>query len=525
MLKKYLSRFFLDANEKAFIRHCETLNYDKPVRDPDGEILIDLFPVSSSIIVFSHFLAELQTRRKSRIVSFSSETGFNGLINRHSILKKTQCIFRSFGVTGHVRVSRFKPSIRARASLLYADIRSRRLDKQAFLALNAEGIKIGDLIYDSYLREHNLPTINFEDQRFWKMVDFACRVLYFWIEYLESHTVYNLIISHEVYIIYGIIARLAMSQNIPVYSIGDMQLYHMDEKNYLNSLSFLCYKKIFAGLNDNEQIMARKVADDRLKKRLSGHESEDLVYAAKSSYGEANLSKRVLKESSKFKVLIATHCFLDNPHGYRWMVFPDFLEWLEFIGGMANELDYDFYLKTHVDVLKENIPIIASIIARYPKLIWLSSDVSHQQLIAEGIDAVLTVHGTIAHEYAYLGKTVVCAGDNPHIEYNFSLLATNSRDYREIIINLPNLELNIDKNEIREFAYMHYQYFSVSDWLFRDFNDYLSYIGGYGQRHVSRVYRYYLDNYSKPDSIQQIRQIIGNYIDSGEYYLHRGMYS
>jgi len=28
-------------------------------------------------------------------------------------------------------------------------------------------------------------------------------------------------------------------------------------------------------------------------------------------------------------LIVFLHDFFDSPHGYRWMLFPDFLEWIE----------------------------------------------------------------------------------------------------------------------------------------------------------------------------------------------------
>ena len=80
-------------------------------------------------------------------------------------------------------------------------------------------------------------------------------------------------------------------------------------------------------------------------------------YSSKSAYGE-HKDERLLKESSRIKVFIALHCFFDSPHSYGCNLFPDFYEWLDFLGKISLETDYDWYMKTHPDYLPGNIPII-----------------------------------------------------------------------------------------------------------------------------------------------------------------------
>ena len=55
---------------------------------------------------------------------------------------------------------------------------------------------------------------------------------------------------------------------------------------------------------------------------------------------------------------------------------------------------------------------LIKLIKKYPKIKMLPSNASHNQLIKEGIDYVLTCYGTIAHEYAARNITVINASIN-----------------------------------------------------------------------------------------------------------------
>ena len=71
------------------------------------------------------------------------------------------------------------------------------------------------------------------------------------------------------------------------------------------------------------------------------------------------------------KILIATHCFFDSPHSYGNNLFPDFHDWLDFLGNMTEETDYDWYIKTHPDYVQGTMEIIESFIVKNTNIYWV----------------------------------------------------------------------------------------------------------------------------------------------------------
>ena len=51
-------------------------------------------------------------------------------------------------------------------------------------------------------------------------------------------------------------------------------------------------------------------------------------------------------------------------------------------------------------------------------------------------------------------------GDNPHINYNFSITPKSKKEYESNLNNIKNLNYHIDRNEIYEFYYMNYIYYN-----------------------------------------------------------------
>ena len=137
----------------------------------------------------------------------------------------------------------------------------------------------------------------------------------------------------------------------------------------------------------------------------------------------------------------------------------------------------------------------------------LPEDISHHQIISEGINFALTVHGTIGFEYAYFGVPVINASqNNPHISYDFNIHAKNIEDYSEVLLNLNKLKIKINKNEIYEFYYMHNIYYETNFFI-KDYENFLIEIGGYKNLFNPGIYDKLIEKINEII----IRKIIKNY--------------
>ena len=73
--------------------------------------------------------------------------------------------------------------------------------------------------------------------------------------------------------------------------------------------------------------------------------------------------------------------------------------------------------------------------------------------------AAFTVHGTVGHEFAYMGVPVVNAGDNLHIAFDFNINPETVEEYTRCIANAAHLDHPVDRQQVEEFYYMHNFYF------------------------------------------------------------------
>ena len=313
---------------------------------------------------------------------------------------------------------------------------------------------------------------------------------------------------------------MAYESGVPVY-FPTIRSIGRQDRQYSGTSFFRHYREIFRSLPPEEQRNAILLAKRALERRLSGEVGVDMPYSTKSAFGKFNGDERVLRKSDKIKVLIATHCFYDNPHGVGEILFLDFYEWLRYLGSISEKTDYDWYLKMHPDPLPGTEAIIREIIREFPRITFISPEVSHHQLVRDGINFVLTVYGTVGQEYPALGVQVINAGYNPRIAYDFNWHPKTLAEYEDYLLNLDKLHKDMKMEEVYESYYMH-NYYSLADDLF--LNSYRECIQKLSteDRVGSAIYDYFLNQLTEAKHREIIANIRG-YLDSGKrYYFSRG---
>lgn len=507
-----LTKDFLAHNSRSFnVENRDKKNANSP------EVLFEFNWLHSSIIANSYLANVLANKYGARIYAYAPTATLPfwrriewKLSDFFSL--RDFAVYRSFGTSNF-----FRPQVDrnqfARAKTLTNQILGEIKTKLDVESICIDGIWLGDLIYDSYLRTYNKPTIEISDESFKNFLLSAVCLYVFWDDYFKKHDVRAVNASHCAYVL-AIPLRIALSKDIPAFVAGAIHAYRLSRENIMDSCDFVTYRKVFGALPEGVQADGLAQARQRIEQRFSGKVGIDMAYAVKSAYG-AHKNERLIKESPRTKVLIATHCFFDSPHNYGNNLFPDFYEWLDFLGKLTLETDYDWYIKTHADYLPGTMQIIETFIEKYPKFHLLPADSSHHQLIAEGIDVALTCYGTIGLEYAALGIPVVNASvNNPHIAYNFNLHPKNVDEYRAILLRLDHIDLTIDKNEVYEYYFMKH-IFDARDWLFENYDKMVDEVGGYSGQFTSKVYGVWMKEWSNEKHFKLMAKV-DSFVDSGK---------
>ena len=510
-----LDQLLMDAASKKFILHNKIIwSEKKKFRNSNSEILCEFNGMHSAIIAYSYLTNLLSNKYQAKIVAFSEPSRSWLRITLYKLISpKLERIYKSFNTSKFILISLSKKQ-REDAELIFNDVYHNLKNKKDVENINIDGVHIGDLIYDTYLRNESVPTIDLLDKRFILSLKKSIEVYVFWRDYLTNHNVRAINVSHCVYNL-AISLRVAINRDIPVYQINAISAYKLSKQNTHAYNDFLYYPKQFRNLPKAVQLRGIEEARKRLERRFAGEVGVDMGYSKKSAYG-GQKTKRVLRASNKIKVLIATHCFFDSPHPYGINIFPDFYEWLNFLGEISENTDYDWYIKTHPDFLPGNVEIINKFVEKYPKFTLIPSDTSHKQIIKEGINYALTVYGTIGFEYAALGVPVINASMfNPHIAYNFNIHPETVEQYKTVLMDLDNQNFSIDKNDVYEYYYMRFIY-NNENWLFDDYPSMIEELGGYREQFKPKIYDCFLKKYNV-NRDQKTVKILDDFIESNDF--------
>ncbi len=523
----YLRRLRQHPSAARFIRHNERVFPRQDGQPEKGRaVLIELNDMQSAHIAYSYLANVLATEYKAGITAYVPRAYANRRQKLAFALKKmlrleALGVYESFGVTDFISI-RVSVAQKKKAAGWLADILGKLRSKRDIEELNINGVWLGDLIYDTYLKRFRKPTIDWNSPEFQGSLLESLELFAFWEAYFDSHEVQAVNVSHCVYDL-AIPLRLAVARNIPAFQASATHVYRMSRSDLFAYNDFHYFRERFAALPHTVKKAGVEEARRRIERRFAGTVGVDMAYSTKSAYGAARHA-RLLRESPRKKILIATHCFFDSPHSYGKNVFPDFYEWLDFLGKISEVTDYDWYIKTHPDYLAGTKEIIENFIARYPRFTLLPADASHHQISAEGIDVALTVYGTIGFEYAALGVPVINNSlNNPHIAYGFNLHSKDEDDYRRLLLGLDTLEFGIDTEQVYEYYFMRYIY-NTEDLFFDSYETTEKALGGYKGQFSPTVYERWLDEWS-PEKHNAILAALRRFVQSGDFrmdYSHYG---
>ena len=489
-------------------------------------MLLELNKMHSAHIAYSYLAEEIAKISGARIGAYSptplksqiKSFGFNLMA-----FLGLGCfgIYQSFGVREFIRIE-LSSLQKQEAQRLFSEVVTSISSKRDVEDLRVNGVWIGDLVYDTYLRRYSLPTLDPTSQHFQDFLLESIESFVFWNDYLSKHDVRAISISHCVYNL-AIPLRIGVQRGIDVFQVSATHAYRLSKSNLFAYNDFFNFRERFAELPEDVRKIGLEIAEQRILKRFGGEVGVDMSYSTKSAFG-AHRYRRLLRESNKKKILIATHCFFDSPHSYGKNLFPDFYEWLEFLGNVSDQTDYDWYIKTHPDYRTGTKEIIDDFVIRFPKFTLLPSDASHLQIIDEGIDVALTCYGTIGFEYAALGVPVINASmNNPHIAYNFNIHARDVNHYRELLGNLNELALDIDKRQVHEYYFMRNIY-NTESLFFEDYHSFVHKIGGYRAQFSPVAYQEWLVEWT-PEKHREIITGLSKFVYSQDFrmdYRHFG---
>jgi hypothetical protein len=387
--------------------------------------------------------------------------------------------------------------------------------KEELENLEVCGIHIGDLIYDRCLSWNRSATISLSSKELLKTVAECLSYFDYWTAFFRKNRVSAVCISHCVYH-FAIPARIAASQGIPSYEVTATHIFRVDSENIhatvspknLNKISELAQKESLEdvlGIGKQARIDYFKPNDFGNPNLRSVHDSHLLP------------APKLIRDGERAKVMVASHLLFDAPHRFGIALYPDFYEWLIALGKLSENLNFDWYIKEHPDTPEDRKFVLEDFVQIFDKFTLIPATYSHKRMVEEGIDLVLTAHGSVGFEYPALGVPVISANPNSAYSYfGFANCPSSRQEYEEMITKFKNLDLKIDTDELDRFFYSR-SLTGSRNWIFDDYGKFMKDIGGMSKSMSSDVYSYanQSDNFL---TVASTSTFVKNYLLSGEQF-------
>jgi hypothetical protein len=326
-------------------------------------------------------------------------------------------------------------------------------DRITLTSLVIEGIPVGDLINDSFLRFKPAPTLDIRDVYLLIVIWQAHRDIRRAKDYFNRVRPLLYLTSYTTYVQHGIAVRVALQIGVRVFSFSNYQQFakQLSEKDWMHTSNPDDYAYEFSLMKNSDQKLAE--AEKALCARMTGGIDSATAYMKKSAYIESNDPVPDVRGS----VVIFLHDFFDSPHVYRGLVFPDFWEWICFTIEILSKTGARFFLKPHPNQIELNDVVLKDLKQRYPEVAMISPNITNKQLAEAGVACAVTVYGTVAHEMAFLGVPSIACAHHPHVSFNFCKTAKNKTEYAEALLQYA--DINFNKLEMHRqsliFYYMH----------------------------------------------------------------------
>jgi hypothetical protein len=452
----FLQKFSLSDQHSEIIAFFKRLNPSRPAQLTGRKVLIDAHP-NIGTITKNLAIAYIHYKRGDEVFLYIPITDrqFYKRVLRFYLWRfiTANRVYRTTGLFKDILlVNPFKEILNLKKSL--KELKS-ITSKEKMLSVKFGPTPLGDLIYDNYLVENKVPTLNVTDK--WKIITLlnrAFNVKTFSKKHLQNN-ITDLKFTHASYLEFGIIIRtLLNAERYLTQSQINRFMRKLNKTDYKKKGDNYRYPIIFSSLSDQAQKIQQGL--ELLDARLEGAVDDGIKYMKKSVYSDIHIDDTANIEFGSRSLVFMLHDFFDSPHNYSWSLFADFWEWMDQSLSSIDFSKNQVLLKPHPRMIAGNEQVIQQLKLKYPKIHVLPAGTSNKFLATQKNTYLVTVHGTIAHEVARLGGKVIMCGDNPQAAYNFAFLAATKKEYFDALQSPHLVPFDTSHDQVGEFMYMHF---------------------------------------------------------------------
>ena len=394
---------------------------------------------------------------------------------------KMKYLARVYGINKFVSVHTYKNILYRYMSLIFLikNLKLFKYTKTYGWSIVCEGIEIGDLIYDQFLRFSNLPTYRKMDLRFLLYIYNSIILFYRYKDILVENKITDVILSHDVYADCGIFFRVAylVDPDIKFYNGDTINLGYLTVQNATKGH----IKKPRVLYKNNMVAMFSKIPKEALLReyenimllRTSGKNYKDIdnanVYLNTDINSIEELKSKYAIHQNGKNFFIYSHAFVDAVR-YFETLYSDYYTWLyeTLILLSKKTLKHNFYVKAHpsehfykCDVTVKSV--VDEINTKYgAKFIYLDKKINNN-VVFKHADACFTCAGSIAFEAPCFGVPVFTAS-NFMEEVKTTINSMTIDEYKRNLETIDNLQrLNDDVVERARLYFVLYDKYFLID--------------------------------------------------------------
>lgn len=339
------------------------------------------------------------------------------------------------------------------------------------LGFHYDGVKYGDIVYDTYLFENKIATLKKIDFKIFKIV-VKCIFRHIKIKnILQSGNYAGILTSHQEGISGGVMLRSALRYGYQGYlHTGHHQATLMCFKNLKEVKTNSPHKPLQFNIRQIIKQLGPKLNEvflEIFKNEVAGKGSIDgpNAFSENNKYYTSRtfFNKDFKLNTGKKNIFVMLHAFNDHPHtAFNWMIFKDY---------------YDWFIKT-LEFAKKNSKV-NWIFKQHPSIKdYPTKDVNFKKLFSgcpDNIvyidenrqidtrsliycaDLIVTCLGSAGFELPAMGAIPsIAAGDNPYTKLNFVLEPKTKTEYFEILDKADKIEkLSAENQDIAKAVYIY----------------------------------------------------------------------
>ena len=401
---------------------------------------------------------------KKRFFLYSIIHIINSKILYYFLKKKWKKIYKAINIDKVYDFSEFSIP-----GLLYAlknffSLVNQITSKQKLLKLKHDKVFIGDLIYDTYIRYRQKPTVDLSDI-YLKFIIFKTLIIYANIKkFFKNKKIKYYFTSYTSYINHGLIVRYFQKKKVIVYSFPKQHIQNFCEK--------ISSKKLYSSTKDPnfiyKQFLKEKnkkkiisIAKKKLELRFKGQKDEGTNYMKIPSY-----KKNILKinKNFPFEGVLFLHDFYDAPQESGIKIFNDYYEWTEFVINVIRENKLNIAVKPHPNSKPESLEYNKYLKKKYPDVFFLNKDYPNIHIFSsETFKTGISVCGSVLYELMYFNKAPLYISKNLVSPLRIIAAPKTKKNYKKLLLNFNKIKVKKIHKNMMLGMYFFYLYSDKSD--------------------------------------------------------------